>query len=553
MDAPTPRVLLERILDAPHLARAVPALPAEVLHRLIQHCGLEESGDLLALATPDQLSQVFDHDLWSIGARRGDPQFDPERFGLWLEVMVQSGVETAASTIAGIDVELVTTALAQHVRVFDYAAVAPYISLDGEEVRSRIAYEDRQHCEIGGYLVVARRAGWWDAIVALMAALGESHGEYFTQVMRGCVAQSDSAPEIDGLDDVLTARDQSMFDIEMEREQRLDAQGYVTPAQARAFLEGARRVDVRHGTACPGSDVARAYFRRVESLPADVPAHTAAAALIDAPSHRDDAASTSDVAAIIDVLVEAGVVPQGPRALLAAPETASQPRDHLQEHLQFVHDADPVMHATRSAELAFLANALMVGSSLQSRTFAAAEASAAVAAVCNLGLENWPARWLQDTDRRQSHTNNRGAMPIDLLLHHDLIDLFQVGWTVLHENVGMRAAERLLGALTGLEFHDPITRSEIDALLAMLTKAWRAGAPWRIGDALEAIATLDLPAWIALVGLLGECPVMHAAVTASVDGETHAIDSSTFTFIATNDDIAAIDRFLQLLPVRLHE
>jgi hypothetical protein len=131
--------------------------------------------------------------------------------------------------------------------------------------------------------------------------------------------------------------------------------------------------------------------------------------------------------------------------------------------------------------------------------------------------------------------------------------VFQVGWTVLHENVGMRAAERLIAALSGLEWHDPVTRSDIATLVAKLTNAWRAGAPWRIGEALEAIATLDLPAWIALIGLLDECPVMHAAVVASLDGGTHSIDTSDFTFIATNDDIAVIDRFLQLLPARLHE
>jgi hypothetical protein len=239
--------------------------------------------------------------------------------------------------------------------------------------------------------------------------------------------------------------------------------------------------------------------------------------------------------------------------LLAAPETASPPSDQLQEQLQFVYDADPLMHATRSAELAFLANTLMVGSSLQSRTFDAAEASSAVAATCRLGLENWPAHWLPLNSPRQSHPATGRSVPVDFLLHHDLIDVFQVGWTVLHENVGMRAAERLIAALSGLEWHDPVTRSDIATLVAKLTNAWRAGAPWRIGEALEAIATLDLPAWIALIGLLDECPVMHAAVVASLDGGTHSIDTSDFTFIATNDDIAVIDRFLELLPARLHE
>ena len=34
---------LQRILSTPHLAQAVPRLPAELLHRLIQHHGLEDT------------------------------------------------------------------------------------------------------------------------------------------------------------------------------------------------------------------------------------------------------------------------------------------------------------------------------------------------------------------------------------------------------------------------------------------------------------------------------------------------------------------------------
>ena len=55
-----PRPLLERILDTPHLAKAVPQLQAEVLHRVIETCGLEQCGNLLALATPQQLAAVLD-------------------------------------------------------------------------------------------------------------------------------------------------------------------------------------------------------------------------------------------------------------------------------------------------------------------------------------------------------------------------------------------------------------------------------------------------------------------------------------------------------------
>src|SRR5688572_14865959 len=124
--------LLDRILTTPHLARVVPRLQPEVLHRIIRHCGLEDCGQLVALATPDQLTRVFDLDLWRPAAPGLDEQFDADRFGTWLDVMVEAGATSAATTLAGLDLDLVAAGFVQHVRVFDYAAVAPFITLDGD-------------------------------------------------------------------------------------------------------------------------------------------------------------------------------------------------------------------------------------------------------------------------------------------------------------------------------------------------------------------------------------------------------------------------------------
>ena len=91
-----PRSLLDRILDVPQLAHVVPRLQPEVLHRLIQSCGLEDCGELVALATPGQLARVFDLDLWHPGQPGLDEQFDADRFGVWLEVLMESGAAVAA-------------------------------------------------------------------------------------------------------------------------------------------------------------------------------------------------------------------------------------------------------------------------------------------------------------------------------------------------------------------------------------------------------------------------------------------------------------------------
>jgi uncharacterized protein DUF6178 len=104
--------LIARILDTPHAALAVRQLQPEVLHRVIQTCGLEDSADLVALATPDQLQRVFDLDLWRSERPGWDEQLDADRFATWLEVLLDAGAAAAAEKIAAMEVDLVIAALA---------------------------------------------------------------------------------------------------------------------------------------------------------------------------------------------------------------------------------------------------------------------------------------------------------------------------------------------------------------------------------------------------------------------------------------------------------
>jgi hypothetical protein len=217
--------------------------------------------------------------------------------------------------------------------------------------------------------------------------------------------------------------------------------------------------------------------------------------------------------------------------------------------MEYVRDLDDPAHLTRSRELAFLANTLMAGCSVQSRPFTAQEASDAVVGICNLGLEHWPARWPDAETRDAASTADRGAtLPDTFLVGHDLVMAFEVGWAVLHEDVSMFVAEHLIVALRDLRCVDGEIQGGLDALRRELVRQRDAGTPWRARHALDVLAMLDLPAWASLLGLLDECPVLPAALTATLEGHIGAVSATAFEFISTTAQIGDVRAFMAKLP-----
>jgi hypothetical protein len=498
------RSLLARLLNAPDLPAIVPRLQPEVLNRVIQTCGLESCSEVVALATPAQLARVFDLDLWRARAPGADERFDADRFGVWLEVLLDAGPEVAAEKLAGLEVDLVAGGLSQHVLVFDQAAIAPYTTLDGEQMPGR----RRKHshaADVGGYVIEARRMSAWDATVELLAFLAAEHGSYFHRLMRQCVRLSNGAREEDASHALLEDADQHMFDLAGDREGRREQQGYVTGAQAHAFLRSARHLTL-DGDPPEPSALARAYFRAFAPPP-------------PSEGDRHDSSQTNDqpVESALEVLREAGVLAPPPRALLAAGDAAASRLSWIESHV--------ATYPESAGELAYLANAIVAGCSVQGRPFTEREAGDVVTATCNLGLENWPSGW---RDR-------------------DLLTAFQVGWGILYREVCVQAANALIHALIGVSCADRDTAFGLESLRRDLIRHTANGEPWRARESLDVILALDAPAWAALLGLIAECPVLHVAVLAASQKSLKTVDADAFEFIATRDQIRAAREFMSAL------
>lgn len=307
---------LLRIRDMPNLAEVVPQMRPDLLHQIIRQHGLEDCGDIVALATPEQLQQVLDLDLWRAPRPGSDEQLDGERFAVWLEVLIDAGAAIGAGKLAQMDPAFVAVAVAQLVRVFDVAA--------------GVVADEGPSCEIGGYLIASTHAGAWGALVDALIALDAEQPAYFHEVMRRCRALSNSDPEIDGLDDLLTDREQALFEAAVDREERRIDQGFVPPAQAQAFLQQARH-------------------------------HTSPAT---GPSSHSTALVRSSV------------------------QDGDRRNPRLAAFVQAAFGGDEGAHASATQDLVYLANALVSGCPFQGRAFTPHEASEAAAAICNLGLEN---------------------------------------------------------------------------------------------------------------------------------------------------------------------
>lgn len=104
---------LDALLGEDDAAGAVAALAPSEVYELVHEVGLEESGELLALATPEQVQGCLDFEAWD------KDEYLPAAFQPWLAVIIEAGFEKLGEVWAGLDPEARMLYLQRHVTVFD--------------------------------------------------------------------------------------------------------------------------------------------------------------------------------------------------------------------------------------------------------------------------------------------------------------------------------------------------------------------------------------------------------------------------------------------------
>lgn len=528
--------LLTRILDQPELVQSVRSLEPRAFGKLLQHIGLEDAGELVALATTAQLQQVFDEDLWRSAEPGRDETFDAERFSLWLEVMLEVGEEFAARKLSELPEDLVTLALSRQILVIDLDALAVQMSdrSDDDSQQLEKALSSALAHEFDGYQVIARREEGWDAILGVLVALDERHREFLLRIFERCAyASSELLDENGGLYNVLTAEEMLESDAAAEREDRRAGEGYVAPTSAVSFLALARTTALHELVAMTGSDpLTRAYFR--DYRPADSPSQNVAAT---APANAATAPTSVDK--LLRVLQDFAVLEEArpPRGLLTSGDDLDDTQ-RFKQALAALFDRDPQLHARRRHELSYLANVLIAGASLGGRSFRPLEAAEAAVAVCNLGCEHL------------SKAAVRGDKLLDeassaILLQHSADKLFRIGWHILFHDVVLVAArtlERLLSrGLKTIDDRDVgavLGRLERD-LKRLLGQAIGQSKPWLVRGKLDVLDVIvDVQVRTALELLIDECPRL---ATSTPEG---------LTFIATRRQVSESQTLLSAVSPR---
>ncbi|PTL82013.1 DUF6178 family protein [Vitiosangium sp. GDMCC 1.1324] len=493
LKGPGTRSLLYRILESPEQVSALQHLPPPTLARLIHHVGLEDAGELVALATTQQLARIFDEDLWRSTRPGREERFDAERFGLWLEVLLEMGADRAAARLAEMDEDFVTFALSGQLLVLDLDMLTMdrLRSAEGQEDEALVdkALESSLSHELDRFLLISRKPESWDAVLSVLVALDESHHELLTRLLeRCCHHASEYIEDNGGLYAVLTTAEQLETDVAQAREERREREGFVAPADAAAFLGLARSGRV-------GEDpITRGYARAQQEA-----SRVSPSGMEGAPHGRP--VSTQP---LLHLLQEAEVLTtQSPTALLGAGGDAGTHASAttLREALDWLQGEAPEALSRCTQELGYLSNVLVSGCGHSGRALRALEAAQVAIATCNLGMEVHP--------EIGSDRSRAGG----LIAREGLVPCFGRGWRVLHEDVVMWSARAFDAALTR---RVPAGRGDASRARTELARDIAAGRPWASRRRWVHLAPfLSKAAFAAMRELVDECPAFNGTFLAT--------------------------------------
>lgn len=262
--------LLHQILSAPDLLQQVQSLPAPTLLKLVNKIGLEDSGEILALASTSQLNRMVDEDLWKSDGKK--EKFDPRRFLIWLQLLEEMGYARAGARLSEMDEDFLTLALSHYLFVLDLEAMSFLrVQVTGdswEDDRLEKILESYHTHEFGEHLALAKPHAPWDTLHPLLLALEEADSSMLGRILQRLALAGEAKAEREGgLFEVLSSEEMLEGDAGFARDQRRTRDGFVPASDAAAFVAWIKSTPKEKIAAMNGPDpVSRAYLRDYEGL-----------------------------------------------------------------------------------------------------------------------------------------------------------------------------------------------------------------------------------------------------------------------------------------------
>jgi hypothetical protein len=397
--------LLQTLQDNPALPALLRKLEPTALAGLLDRVGLNDAGELMALAPTRSLLQALDEALWKSPAAGAADTFDATVLIEWLEAWNEIGDSFVAERLAAMSDDYRALCLSHLVTVRRHHTLA-FLAIPDDEVDvERDTLQPSESCALYGPYVITPTADEWDIVRASLDALWTEQPECLLRTLG----------MLDGAESMLAAqeaRQQLSIDIAHERERHRENLGYVTGPGACAFLVFAATASIEELAALS------AYDEETRRHLAAFGASHDAASPIHAPQDADSVESDDSIAGDDGVGLKpdlqgspcrSGFSPthheadevelQRLRAVLEHEQllvsqdtlllTDQQARKHsaLRQLLADLAVTDQPAFERCARELAYLANVVMVGIRIEGAPPSQIAARDCAYATCNRGLE----------------------------------------------------------------------------------------------------------------------------------------------------------------------
>ncbi len=262
--------LLKNLIENPRMPEIVRLLSPHELSDLIDKVGVEDCGEIVSLASSEQLIKVFDMDLWRREKAGEDDSFCSQRFLLWLEILLEAGENALVTRLSEMPEDLLIAAFNSLVLVLNMDDLQDKMA-DRDDDEARLFDKALTDCageELDEYFIIPKQADGWDVLrVAIVSLYDREHDLLERILSKCCYASWEYIEDNGGLYDVLTAEEMLESDAAADRADRLSKQGYVLPSDATAFIRLAQISELKDLLFLQDKDpVTKAYFRNIDPI-----------------------------------------------------------------------------------------------------------------------------------------------------------------------------------------------------------------------------------------------------------------------------------------------